>query len=369
MFAQESAVMKSTKLLLLFAVWFSLTSIAGSVQVTPSEFGDAKQPQIAVNARGEIFIVFGNSQGVWLSSSSDGGKSFSGPKRIAEVKGLALGMRRGPRIAANGDSLSITAISHTSGNLLAWHSSDRGATWSKETVVNEVPTSAREGMQGLAGDGNGGVYVVWLDLREKKTQLWGAKSADGGKSWGKNVRIYKSPDETICECCHPSVAFGPKGEIIAMWRNWLGGNRDLYRSISADGGRTFGEAAKLGTGSWPLKGCPMDGGSLAVAGDEIAYVWRRELKVYATTADMPERLIADSGSHPILIPAGENGFQCIYQAGGHLYRKGINESTPTLFAKDAAYASAFSAPALKTSFVVWEGDSGDNTAIFLENLK
>jgi hypothetical protein len=120
--------MKSTKLLLLVAVWFSLTSIEGSVQVTPSEFGDAKQPQIAVNARGEIFLVFGNSQGVWLSASSDSGKSFSGPKRIAEVKGLGLGMRRGPRIAANGDSLSITAISHTSGNLLAWHSSDRGAT-------------------------------------------------------------------------------------------------------------------------------------------------------------------------------------------------------------------------------------------------
>jgi hypothetical protein len=186
---------------------------------------------------------------------------------------------------------------------------------------------------------------------------------------GQNVRIYKSPDETICECCHPSVAFGPKGEIIAMWRNWLGGNRDLYRSISADGGRTFGEAAKLGTGSWPLKGCPMDGGSLAVAGDEIAYVWRRELKVYATTAEAPETLIAESGAHPLAAPASNGRLEFIWQTKSNLYRKRQNESDLVLFATDAAYAAAAWSPSLKTSLVVWEGSAGDVTSVFLDALR
>ena len=343
--------------------------LAKPIRVTPAEFADAKQPQVAVNAKGEVFVVFGNPQGVWFSSSNGTAKSFSAPTKIADVKGLALGMRRGPRIAVNGNSIVVTAISHTSGNLLTWHSPDAGATWSKEAAINEVPTSAREGMHGLAGDGKSNVFVLWLDLREKKTQLWGAKSTDGGKSWAKNLRVYKSPDETICECCHPSVAFGPKGEIIAMWRNWLGGNRDLYRSVSVDGGRTFGDAAKLGTGSWPLKGCPMDGGSFAVASKDTVYVWRRELKVFATTPDAPETLITESGAHPVAVPTSDGRFEFIWQAKSNLYRKSQGQTDPVLFAPDAAYAAAAWSPSLKTSFVVWEGSSGDVTSIFLDTLR
>lgn len=355
-------------LLLIFSIWFSLTSSAAPVQVTTADFGDAKQPQLALNSKGDIFLVFGNAKGIWFSSSTNRGKTFSASTKIDEVKGLALGMRRGPRIAATGDTLTVTAISHENGNLSSWHSSDSGVTWSKPTVVNEVPSSAREGMQGLAGDGKGIVYVVWLDLRNKKTQLWGSKSVDGGKSWDDNVQIYKSPDETICECCHPSVTFGPKGEVIAMWRNWLGGNRDMYRSISTDGGKTFGKATKLGAGEWPLKGCPMDGGSLAAMGNETAYVWRREQKLFVTTPEVPEILISESGSHPTVVP-GKRGFHFIWQAQGNLYRKDQAQSQPTLLARGGAYSSAVWSPTSKLTFVAWEGASGPVTSVFVAPIE
>lgn len=360
--------MKLTRLVLLFALLFSLTNIATPVQVTSSEFGDAKQPQIALNSKGDIFLVFGNAKGVWFTSSTDGGKTFSATKKIAEVKGLALGMRRGPRIAAVKNMLTVTAISHESGNLSSWHSSDGGITWLDQVAVNEVPTSAREGMQGLAGDEKGNVYAVWLDLRNKKTQLWGAKSSDGGKSWGENVQIYKSPDQTICECCHPSVIFNPKGEVIAMWRNWLDGSRDMYRSVSTDGGKNFGQATKLGTGTWPLKGCPMDGGSLAALGDETAYVWRRELKLFVTTQAAQETLISDSGSHPIVVP-GKDGFQFIWQAHGNLYRKTQAQKESAVLARGGAYPSAVWSPTSNTAFVAWEGASGEATSVFFDRVK
>ena len=48
-----------------------------------------------------------------------------------------------------------------------------------------------------------------------------------------------------------------------MWRNSLDGARDMFVSESRDGGRTFSNARKLGSGTWPLKACPMDGGHLA----------------------------------------------------------------------------------------------------------
>jgi hypothetical protein len=359
--------MKSIKLLLLFPIYFLISSVAGPVRLTPSDFGDAKQPQIAVNSKGQIFVVFGNAKGIWFSSSTDGGKTFSASRKIDEVKALALGMRRGPRIAASENTLTVTAISHEHGNLSSWYSPDGGVTWSNEVTVNDVPSSAREGMHGLAADGKGSVYAVWLDLRNKKTQLWGSKSVDGGKSWGENVQIYKSPDGTICECCHPSVIFTPKGEVIAMWRNWLDGNRDMYRSISTDGGKTFSNGTKLGTGTWPLKGCPMDGGSLAAMDNETAFVWRREQKLFMTKQTAEETLISDSGSHPIVVP-GSNGFYFIWQANGNLYRKAQGQADATLLARNGAYASAAWVPDLKTAFVVWEGTSEETTSIFVEKL-
>ena len=120
-------------------------------------------------------------------------------------------------------------------------------------------------MQALAGDGRGLVAAVWLDLSGSGTDLWGRVSRDGGATWADDLSIYQSPDGHICECCVPNVAISPTGEIAAMWRNWLGGSRDMWAAMSTDGGKTFPKPTKLGTGSWPLKGCPMDGSSIAFA--------------------------------------------------------------------------------------------------------
>ncbi len=109
----------------------------------------------------------------------------------------------------------------------------------------------------LSADGQN-AFAVWLDLRDKHNKIFGAKSTDGGKTWGKNIMIYASPDTTVCECCKPSVVM--KGNnIYVMFRNWLNGNRDLHIIQSTDIGLNFGQAQKLGAGSWTLNGCPMDG--------------------------------------------------------------------------------------------------------------
>src|SRR5690606_19480837 len=124
---------------------------------------------------------------------------------------------------------------------------------------NDVPKSAREGLHALAVGPEGQLYCVWLDLRNNEPEVFGSSSTDGGKTWSPNRLIYRSPDGNVCECCHPSVTFDSKGHLYVMWRNWLDGNRDLYWSLSKDGGRTFSQAKKLGQGHWPLRNSPMDG--------------------------------------------------------------------------------------------------------------
>jgi hypothetical protein len=276
---------------------------------------------------------------------------------IGALEKLALGMRRGPRIAVAGQNVAVTAISHSAGNLFAWLSRDAGNSWSERAVINSVTNAAREGMHALAGDGKSKFISVWLDLRNGKTELWSSISDDAGKTWEANRLVYNSPDGTICECCHPSAVFGEDGKIVVMWRNWLKGNRDMYRAESIDGGKSFGLAQMIGTGTWRLAGCPMDGGSLAVAGREIGYAWRREARLYFTRETGSETLLAETGTQPVVVRNGSE-FSYVWQDGGNLYWK-FSESSPVqLFARNAGYAASDWSPKDQKGFVVWESSDG-----------
>ncbi|MDQ6608774.1 MAG: glycoside hydrolase, partial [Bacteroidota bacterium] len=150
-------------------------------------------------------------------------------------------------------------------------------------------------LMALSADG-ANVFAAWLDLRDGHNKIFGAKSGDGGKTWTKNVLVYASPDTTVCECCKPSVVVrGSK--VYVMFRNWLNGNRDLHLIQSSDGGQSFGQAQKLGTGSWALKGCPMDGGGLVVdKGGNPQTVWNRKGKIYAAEPGKEERELGEGRS-------------------------------------------------------------------------
>jgi hypothetical protein len=167
--------------------------------------------------------------------------------------------------------------------------------------VNEVDASAREGLHAMSVSPEGLFYCVWLDLRNKRTEIMGAGSADGGKTWSDNHLVYRSPDGSVCECCHPSVTFAPDGTLVVMWRNSLGGNRDMYIARSVDGGRKFDSAQRMGTGTWQLDACPMDGGALAVdEASTVHTVWRREKTVYVTNGRLELESRLGSGEQPWL---------------------------------------------------------------------
>ncbi len=251
----------------------------------------AREPQLAVRGS-NVFLAFGAGDTIYFSASSDAGKTFFAPVRIANAPILPLSRHRGPRLALSGNAIVVTAVtgktagqgehSHglpSDGDLLSWRSLDDGKTWSKATIVNDVPGAPTEGLHALASDGRGRLFAAWLDKRSGKgTKLYGARSADGGLSWSKNMLIYDSPDGTICECCHPSLAFDGE-EILVMWRNALAGSRDMYLARSADG-LSFGKPAKLGEGTWQLNACPMDGGGIVASNHRVVTAWRRNKEIF-----------------------------------------------------------------------------------------
>jgi hypothetical protein len=249
---------------------------------------DGKQPRVAVGAGGLVAAVYGQGDEVFCRVSRDGGLSYAPPARVGGVEKLMLGMRRGPQVAVAGSGLVVTAIGRA-GSLVSWRSGDSGRSWTGPATVNDSPASAREGLHALAAGARGAAHVVWLDLRDGRTKVFASRSADGGRTWEANRLVYESPDGAVCECCQPTVAADAKGALAVMWRNSLSGARDMYLARSDDGGRSFSQALKLGTGTWPLRACPMDGGGIAVDGGRVATAWRREDVVYAAEPGAEEK--------------------------------------------------------------------------------
>lgn len=350
-----------------------LLALAPSAASAKTEIPQAAQPQLAASTDGRVWLVYGkldiapatasvavHAHGaapateahaknaaqirmgdVFIAVSSDGGASFALPVKIAHVPQLMLGMRRGPRIVAHGDRLTVTMVGN---ELIAFHSENGGKTWSDPVTVNDVPTSAREGLHDLAAAPDGTLFVTWLDLRNGKTELWGASSHDAGRTWSPNEQIYRSPDKSICECCHPSAVFDAQGNLAVMWRNSIEGARDLWMTTRASGAKTFGAPKKLGAGTWKLNACPMDGGRIiALGGGKFASVWQRGGEVFLAPMDGPEIRLGQ-GKQPVAITRGAET-QVVWQQGEDLVlSRSPGQGLPEKLAANARFASVVNLP-------------------------
>ena len=329
-----------------------------------------QQPQLAVDAKGVIHAVFGVGDAILYRRSTDSGRSFSEPVTLPSVLEMSLGIRRGPRIAVGESAVCVTAIGGKQGqgrdgDVLALRSTD-GKSWSEPVSVNDTADAAREGLHAMAAGPGGELCCIWLDLRNRRTEIMSSVSTDGGATWSKNTLVYKSPDGSVCECCHPSVAYDARNAIHVMWRNSLSGARDMYFASSIDGGKTFGPAKKLGTGSWPLKACPMDGGSMTPLADgKLATVWRREKFVYLFIEGQDQEKLLGTGEQP-WVAATVDGPIVVWlsKRGSTAYLLAPNNMSPLKLSDNATDPVIAVGPNGRGPLVAaWESSAGTNRTI------
>lgn len=314
----------------------ALTILLPISAVLSAEFPDAAQPQLATTNDGHVWLTFGRGPEIFVARSDDRGMTFSHPIRVAALPSLMLGRRRGPRLAAYGEKITLTVMA---GELFAFHSKDGGRKWLGPTPINDVPRSAREGLHALTIAPDGRLFTTWLDLRGERTQLFSSDSTDAGATWSPNQLVYRAPNgQTVCECCHPSAQFSARGELVVMWRNGLEGARDMWSAVRPAGSDKFGASTKLGEGTWMLKACPMDGGAVFTNGDRFASVWQRSGDIFFNEPGEPEKRIA-SGAQPVAITT-TNRTAVVWQQGADLWVSTPRaDSPPRLFKNQGRFAS------------------------------
>ncbi|MFL5787726.1 MAG: hypothetical protein ACJ748_06715 [Flavisolibacter sp.] len=261
------------------AIFFSLTLISWNTPI--KEFiARGKQPEITLDSKGVVRIVFGRNDSIFCTTSHDKGANFSVPDLVGHIPKMHLGMSRGPQLASSANYSVITAMDEK-GNINWFLLDHQNGKWINKGLINDQKGSAPEGLMGLAADDQDHFYAVWLDLRlNKHNNICFSSFSIKDARWSANKFIYQSPEGHTCECCKPNIAV--RGNHVAvMFRNWLRGSRDLYVAESFNSGKTFSKPEKLGIGTWKLNGCPMDGGGLVIDDyNQVLTTWQREGVVY-----------------------------------------------------------------------------------------
>lgn len=277
-----------TPLFTIIFLFFCTITIASHSIAGQEILGEGSQPQVSIDSRNTIRVVYGQHDKIFCVESHDGGINFSKPILVAEVAGMHLGMSRGPQLACSNQYSVITAMDK-SGNIHWYRLSNSSGKWENMGLLNDQPGSAPEGLMNIAADRNDHFYAVWLDIRTgKHNQIYFADLAPKAIQWSKNRLVYKSPDEHVCECCQPHIAVN-NAAVAIMFRNWLNGSRDLYLITSKNRGTSFSQAQKLGTSTWKLNACPMDGGGLSNNPGPVVTTWQREGNVFYCQPGQPEK--------------------------------------------------------------------------------
>jgi hypothetical protein len=159
----------------------------------------------------------------------------------------------------------------------------------------------------IAAYGNA-VHVVWYDARDSYNVIYYKGSADGGASWGTDTPLTNHDFGAD----FPSVAVS--GQVVhTAWKDFRNGNDEIYYKRSADGGLTWGNDIRL-TNNSAASYYP----SISASGSAVHVVWRdtrdgNDEIYYIRSADggiswSPEiRLTYDPGYswHPSVTASGQ----------------------------------------------------------------
>ncbi len=345
--------MKRLLLLPLSLVLLSL-GVPGTDPVILTTTG--KQPKLGMNAQGVMQLVYGNENAIYFTQASGVSTAFGKPQAVGSLPaGLMLGMGRGPQLASANNTTLIAAVDKL-GNLFSWRAARNGKGWEGPVRINDVDTIAKEGFVALVPGKGNQFFAFWNDLRTGNNQIYGALSPDGGKTWEKSKLVYSSPDTTICECCKVSAASDRQGKLYVMWRNQLDGYRDMYLLPLNEKLEPTAAAAKLGSGSWKLDGCPMDGGNLSVdAQGKVTTAWMREGKVFVSGPGEPEQLIGP-GRNPVAT-THKNGRMVVWNTREEVLLLTHAAEKPVSLGK-GSYPQVSSNGDGTRVMACWEGDKG-----------
>jgi hypothetical protein len=285
--------------LLLIASVLATTAVAQQFSTpilvsTNSSSSEQRSPIMHLDHNGTIYIcwVSGNGDGssIFVSKSSDKGKTFSTPVLACANANSNSDMQRTTKFAIDpgGNLHFIWMATRVNKQPDIWYmrSTDQGENWTTPVSLSNDDSKYAQDFPAIACDSQGNIYASFLDFRESAQpgipshgRLYVTRSIDGGATWSKNITADSMPNGIggTCECCAQHIAVSAAGNIyIAFRSNTLDANnnnvRNIYLARSTDQGLSFQPSLNIQDTDWILTACPMKGPNIVLDESETAHI-------------------------------------------------------------------------------------------------
>ncbi len=230
-------------------------------------------PDAAFGPDGTLYVIYVNLEGpgnvpanLWLSKSSDGGRTLSAPARIAGrlVFQARLAVDRAGAVHVTwlqGSAVGLLQLTGAPSPIVAARSTDGGRTFSRPVQVSD-PNRLRVGAASPVVDSDGRLVILYEDFKGDMRDfqnLAGPPWKDpfalvvtrpvGDRGFSQGVQLEKGVVPTrrflVFVPEFPSLAAGPGHTLYVAWADGRNGDEDVFLRRSADGGRTWASARRV----------------------------------------------------------------------------------------------------------------------------
>ncbi len=223
---------------------------------------------------GTLYVTYVNLQGngnrpdnLWLSTSTDGGRTLSLPTKIAGALTFQARVTADPKGPVYVTWLQATEVGvlrfvDPPPRIVTARSDDGGKTFAAPVPVSD-PQRERVLAPNMVVDRNGQLVVMYEDLKmnrrdfenqpgpaaELPFSLVVTRSVDGGKTFAPGAEFETDVLATrrflpfLPEL--PQLAASSDGRLYATWADGRDGDDDVFLRTSSDGGRTWTPARKV----------------------------------------------------------------------------------------------------------------------------
>ena len=254
--------------------------------------GQSLFPKVALSGD-KIYTVWSdNSSGnleIFFARSTDGGANYSSPTNLSNDADQS----RAPSIAISNSNIFVVWSGGGGSNseIFFARSTDGGASFS---IANISQNSGFSYTPQLAASGSN-VYVVWNDNTDGNLDIMFARSTDGGDSFIGPTNISANPGGSYT----PQLAVSGSNVFI-LWNDNTDGNLDVMIAKSIDDGATFAGALDL-SDPLGLNGAYADYPQIALYNANVYVIWQgssqAEVSMYTDTLDIYMAASTDAGNN------------------------------------------------------------------------
>lgn len=202
-----------------------------------------------------------------IAWSSDGGASWSPPRRVNHGPEAVQGEENGPKVAFDRKSRAhvVWSIPGAKGNKtranIRYARQHDDADFTAARTINEVADAARFPIIEALPAGN--VLIGWIDRRidnPAPRRLYLMKLSAEGKPLTANYQV----GEGLCECCKLGIAFAGDGKTAYLVDRQVDGSqiRNHVLRKSSDAAVSFGAPVEISDDGWQVPSCPHSGPSI-----------------------------------------------------------------------------------------------------------